>query len=195
MRKINSIEQILLPGLEYTKDFLDTDQQEYYLNQIDLFPWHTGLKRRVQHYGYIYNYKSKKINANEDIISLPKWAVELSTIIYELNISPYLADQVIINEYLPGQGISSHIDSPSIFADIVISISLGSKCVMNFNYDNKEKESILLTPGSLLKLSGEARYKWKHSIPARRTDYYDEIKITRSRRVSITLRKMILDQV
>jgi alkylated DNA repair dioxygenase AlkB len=193
MVKIDSTQQILLPGLEYIKDFLDTDRQEYYLNQIDLLPWHTGLKRRVQHYGYTYNYKTKRVNASEDVILLPNWAMELSTIIYELDISPYLANQVIINEYLPGQGIASHIDSPSSFADIIISISLGSQCIMNFDCDGKERENILLNPGSLLKLSGEARYKWKHSISSRKTDYYEGIKFARSRRVSITLRKVILE--
>ena len=51
-------------------------------------------------------------------------------------------DQLIVNEYIPGHGISAHVDAPKVFDDIITSVSLGSTCVMEFV--NKEtKKSIM----------------------------------------------------
>jgi alkylated DNA repair protein alkB family protein 8 len=43
----------------------------------------------------------------------------------------------------------------------------------------------VLEPKSLLVLQSDARYKWKHSIPARKKDN----NIPRSKRISLTFRK------
>lgn len=42
-------------------------------------------------------------------------------------------DQLIINEYTPGQGINPHIDNPTLFSSPIVSLSLGSDCVMEFD--------------------------------------------------------------
>jgi alkylated DNA repair dioxygenase AlkB len=47
------------------------------------------------------------------------------------------------------------------------------------------KHSITLEPRSLLIFQDEARYKWKHSIPQRKSNI-------KNRRVSITYRKVIV---
>ena len=41
--------------------------------------------------------------------------------------------QVIINEYIAGQGINPHIDDPSQFGEWIVGISLGSHTAMNFS--------------------------------------------------------------
>jgi hypothetical protein len=51
---------------------------------------------------------------------------------------------------------------------------------------------MLLEPGSLLVLKKEARNRWKHGIVPRRTDNYEGTIIERQRRVSITLRKVLV---
>jgi len=45
---------------------------------------------------------------------------------------PTQARQVILNLYTPGEGISPHIDLLKRFGDGIISVSLGSGCVMRF---------------------------------------------------------------
>jgi alkylated DNA repair dioxygenase AlkB len=81
------------------------------------------------------------------------------------------ADQLIINEYLPGQGISRHVDCVPCFGDTVASLSLGSTCEMKFEHVSSGKSgSMILAPRSMLVLSGEARYDWMHSIPSRKED-------------------------
>lgn len=98
-------------------------------------------------------------------------------------------DQVIVNEYLPGQGISAHVDCVPCFGPVIASVSLGATCEMLFhNLSTKARSSILLEPHSLLMLSGEARYSWSHEIPARQSDLIEGMRVTRGRRVSLTFR-------
>ena len=102
-------------------------------------------------------------------------------------------DQVIVNEYEPGQGISAHVDCIPCFGRLVASLSLGSGAVMQFqNLQTNQKEEIYLEEGSLVVLSGPARYEWTHAIPARKSDVVEGFKIERHRRLSLTFRTVIL---
>jgi alkylated DNA repair dioxygenase AlkB len=96
-------------------------------------------------------------------------------------------DQVIVNEYQPGQGIAPHLDSLA-FGPVVASLSLGSACSMGFEGPGGEALSLWLEPGSLLVLGGEARSSWKHGIAKRRSDVVDGVRHPRGRRVSLTFR-------
>lgn len=71
-------------------------------------------------------------------------------------------NQVIVNEYKPGQLISPHIDA-KCFQEPVASVSLGQECVMKFSRDNDVKR-FTLQDGSLILLTGDARYRWAHSL-------------------------------
>jgi len=101
-----------------------------------------------------------------------------------------LPDQLIINEYLPGQGIHPHIDKTYCFAESVAGLSLLSPVVMSFTHpETKEKRDVLLEPRSLLVLKRESRYEWKHGIDYVQADHYKGQEIPRgNRRVSITFR-------
>jgi alkylated DNA repair dioxygenase AlkB len=57
--------------------------------------------------------------------------------------------------------------------------------------DGPGKETIELKPRSLLVLAGDARYRWKHGIPAREADVIDGQEVARSRRVSLTFRTVV----
>jgi alkylated DNA repair dioxygenase AlkB len=114
--------------VEYVPDFITLTEHDELLEQIDRQIWLTELKRRVQHYGYKYLYKSRKVDASMYLGQLPTWA---DIIARRLQIEGYidvLPDQAIVNEYLPGQGIAKHIDCPSCFIDTIVSLSLGSAC-------------------------------------------------------------------
>ena len=183
-----------IPCLRYIENYINEDQHEDFLVQIDEHQWLDDLKRRVQHYGFKYNYKARKVDMNMRIGELPKWLEKLSQMLHEDGYMPEVADQVIINEYLPGQGISSHIDCEPCFKDTIVSLSLGSGCVMNFTNksDKRKKIPVWLAPRSLVVLSGEARYEWLHGIAARKSDEWDGQKHERQRRVSLTFRKVII---
>ncbi|MFP4098390.1 MAG: alpha-ketoglutarate-dependent dioxygenase AlkB [Alphaproteobacteria bacterium] len=58
--------------------------------------------------------------------------------------------------------------------------------------NGKVKREIYLEPRSLIVISGEARFRWAHAIPARKSDIVDDFKIERNRRISLTFRTVIL---
>ncbi|MCU0440029.1 MAG: alpha-ketoglutarate-dependent dioxygenase AlkB [Raineya sp.] len=104
---------------------------------------------------------------------------------------PYLADQVIINEYFAGQGIAHHIDCEPCFEDTIASLSLGSSCAMEFiSKDKTIQHEIFLEPRSLLIITSEARYEWLHGIKAKKSDIVDGKTKVRDRRLSLTFRKV-----
>ena len=106
-----------------------------------------------------------------------------------------VADQVIVNEYEPGQGISNHIDCEPCFQGTIVSLSLGSGCFMDFTnkFDKTKKIPVWLAPRSIVILKDEARYEWLHGIAARKSDKLNGYKHDRRRRVSLTFRKVIID--
>jgi alkylated DNA repair dioxygenase AlkB len=181
-----------ISGLVYIGDYINTNSQDLLLQWVDQQAWLGDLKRRVQHYGYKYDYKARRIDDNMYLGALPRQLERLALKLHDDGWMPYLADQVIVNEYEPGQGISSHIDCEPCFDDTIISLTLGSGCIMN--YTNKAERSqvipIWLEPRSLIVMQGEARYQWLHSIPARQKDEYNGQAIMRERRVSLTFRKI-----
>ena len=188
-------EAIVINGFQCIENYINEVQHNSLLAKVDKHQWLDDLKRRVQHYGFKYNYKARKVDMDMHIGELPEWLNRLSEKLYEDRYMPEVADQVIVNEYLPGQGISSHIDCEPCFKDTIVSLSLGSGCVMDFtNKSDKKKIPVWLAPRSLVVLSEEARYRWLHGIAARKWDELDGHRYERQRRVSLTFRKVIIKQ-
>jgi alkylated DNA repair dioxygenase AlkB len=182
-----------IEGLVYVQNYISKDDEKKLLEIIDAQPWLNDLKRRVQHYGYRYNYKSRRIDLSMKVGNLPDWLNNLAQRLYAEGYFKEIPDQVIINEYEPGQGISPHIDCEPCFEDTVVSLSLASGTTMDFIHTtNNEKIPVYLMPRSIVILQGESRYKWQHSIPARKSDTNENKIIKRTRRVSLTFRKVIL---
>ena len=200
-----SDEKVLLPvndpkaveqvnGLIVLENYVSLEEHAQILRSIDNEIWLNDLKRRVQHYGFKYNYKSRSIDHGMYIGALPTWSQQLCNRLVNDKLINYLPDQIIVNEYLPGQGIANHIDCEPCFNDTIISLSLISSCVMdiiNKDYPNRRLE-LLLPPRSLVVLSDEARYRWTHGIASRRVDEFNGQKVIRERRISLTFRKVIL---
>lgn len=90
-------------------------------------------------------------------------------------------------------GIPPHIDTHSVFEDTILSLSLGSACVMNFKRET-QKVDVLLPARSLLIMIGEARYAWTHGICPHYSDTIVAENGTtiqeRGIRVSFTFRKV-----
>ena len=181
-------------GLDYRENYIDEHQHDWLLAEIDKNRWLDDLKRRVQHYGFKYDYKARRVDMGMHLGELPEWLKRLSRKLHQDEHTPEIADQVIVNEYLRGQGISSHIDCEPCFEDTIVSLSLGSGCIMDFTNksDKTKKVPVWLAPRSLVVLSGEARHEWLHGIAARKWDEWDGQKHERQRRVSLTFRKVII---
>ena len=102
-------------------------------------------------------------------------------------------NQVTVNHYKPGEGIGSHVDTPSAFSDGLLSLSLNSGVVMEFRKvgNPKQKKFVYLPPRSLLLMSGPARYEWEHMIVTRRTDTHNGNVMQRGVRISVTMRTAV----
>ena len=184
-----------IKGFNYIKDYIDKREHEWLLKQIDGELWLEDLKRRVQHYGFKYDYKARKVNHDMRIGHLPEWLQALGQRLHEDGHMPAKPDQVIVNEYQPGQGISSHIDCEPCFENMIVSLSLGSSCVMDFTHklDKTKKIPIWLAPRSIIVLRDESRYYWLHGIAPRKSDQRAGQTYKRQRRVSLTFRKVIVE--
>ena len=183
-------------GLEYHPDFLVASEEDELLAHIDDSEWLTDLSRRVMHFGYKYDYTSRRLDETARIGPLPEWLAQLSDVVLEAasEEAKQLLDpdrpfeQAIINEYLPGQGIAPHIDR-DCFGPVVATVSLGSAVNMEFCCDSTGDEYVQrLEPCSLVLLYGDARLKWRHGIAKRRSDTWNGYRTKRQRRASITFR-------
>ena len=189
----NDVADVKIEGLTYLPNYLSKQEENALIELIDAQNWLTDLKRRVQHYGYKYDYRSRRIDTSMKIGQLPDWLESLAKRLYTEGVFKSAPDQVIVNEYTIGQGITHHIDCEPCFEDTIVSISLGSSCVMDFkNPKTDEKIPLLLQPRSVVILKGESRYDWEHGIAARKSDKYEGVIYPRKRRISLTFRKVII---
>jgi alkylated DNA repair dioxygenase AlkB len=176
-----------VPGLGYVPEYLDRDTHDRLLAAADAQPWQWLGQRRVQVHGYSYSQAKGGVYR---VGELPPWASDLAARLWRDGFMSEVADQMIVNEYEPGTGIPAHIDA-AVFTEPIVSISLGSTCVIEFSDSGSERmEALLLEPRSALVISRDARNQWKHAIPARLSDPWLGGELLRSRRVSLTFRKM-----
>jgi len=175
-------------GLRLVEDFISPEEEASLLATIDAGKWDTAMSRRVQHHGWRYDYKAKKVDPAGYIGPLPDWAAGLAHRLHDRGLIPELPDQVIVNEYVGQQGIAKHIDCPACFRGPIVTISLIETWEMVFTKKAKpaisKKFEILLSRRSAAILDGEARNVWQHEIPKKKG------RPPRGRRVSITFRKV-----
>ncbi|MDE0405758.1 MAG: alpha-ketoglutarate-dependent dioxygenase AlkB [Nitrospira sp.] len=189
---------IPVPGLKYVRNFIREDEELRIVKEIDLHEWSEEMQRRVQHYGWQYNYKARKVETEMYLGPLPAWAASLAKRLFDKGLVRVLPNQVIVNEYKGKQGISKHVDSSSFDEDIA-TISLLESWEMVFRKDkNKQKHVQRLEQRSVAVLTGAARYDWTHEIPQRQKEpgptkpgKKNPSKVPRGRRLSLTFRKVL----
>ncbi|MGO1071788.1 alpha-ketoglutarate-dependent dioxygenase AlkB [Lysobacter sp. CA199] len=176
----------LPPGVEVMPDFLVPEEEQSILSLVDASKWLDDLARRVQHYGWKYDYGKRKIDRSAYLGPLPDWAERLGKRLLERNVVQQMPDQVIVNEYLANQGISAHKDCLDCFVGPIVTVSLCETWAMVFRGPEKRKIELPLPRYSAVVLDGPARTQWTHEIPKRKK----EASGPRHRRVSLTFRKV-----
>ena len=191
-----------VPGLTYLPNFLSDVEEMKIVEIIDRYEWSNELKRRVQHYGWRYDYKSGQVERTMRVGPLPDWATEIAQRLVERRLIPEMPNQVIVNEYIREQGISRHVDSESSFDDHIAMISLLETWEMVFRKRHgKEKCTVMLEKGSVAVMTGPSRSQWTHEIPNRKsepgpmTNKGTRSRIPRGRRLSLTFRKVLENNV
>jgi len=181
----------LPPGASLTADWITPQQEAALIAFLDAGAWSDELKRRVRHFGYRYDYRARRATVESRIGPLPEMLQGLAERLVADGFFLAVPDQVIANEYLPGQGISAHVDCEPCFGEVIASLSLLLACEMRFAcLGSGETRAVILPPRSLLLLAGPARHDWTHAIPARQSDVIDGLRVKRQRRVSLTFRTM-----
>jgi len=183
-------QSLRVPGLLLIRDFIDAREEAELIGHADSNAWHSLAKRRVQHYGYAFDYVARNIDMSQPAAGLPSWVQPLLERFRGVSgLMGQNFDQLTVNEYRRGAGIAPHVDSHSAFTGAVLSLSCGGGTVMEFQR-GESRAGLLLPPRSLLVLAGEARYAWRHYIPSRRSDVVGGTEVQRGeRRLSFTFRQ------
>ncbi|KAF5482300.1 hypothetical protein F2P56_002882 [Juglans regia] len=179
-----------LPTVMYIPDFITETEQTMLLSNVygaSMSKWKSLKNRRLQNWGGVVHEKGLLPQ------DLPPWLTKITEKIYEESgLFPSAINHVLINEYLPNQGIMPHQDGPAYFPVVAI-LSLGSSVVMDFTphsrlslctndvkddnsngatsdiekdecLDDHHPFSVLLMPRSLLIFKDEAYSDYLHGI-------------------------------
>jgi len=178
-----------VPGLYLYPNFIEEAVEEQLLTEIDSQTWIVDYLRRLQYYGY-RNELDKPYDLIKFPVAMPPLIEQLSQKIVAQGIVLIQPDQVIINEYVPGEGIKPHKDR-AYYENQICGVNLGSSCIMRFiRGANLEIIDVEIPRRSLYVMQDDARKKWKHGIPPRKKDVVQGHVQHRERRVSITYRKV-----
>lgn len=156
-------------GFDYWREILTGAEQAAAVEQLqrlDFRPYeHMGYQgfRRIAAFGRRYDLVRGRLEAADP---WPEFLQDLlRRLAGRLGLDETAFVQVLVNEYAPGAGIGWHRDRP-VYGEI-IGVSLLAPCVMRL----RRKAGALwrragagLEPGSVYRLSGEARRDWEHSI-------------------------------
>ena len=152
-------------------EFITEAEERRILQRIGEAPWSADPGRRVQQYGFRYDYRNHDPNRRVPAAEFPRWAeVMARRLLPVFDGAP--PEQCIVNEYRPGQGIGMHADHAA-FGPVIVSLSLGDAWRMQFRRRSvrpyrrdglPSDEFAVLPRRSALVLRGAARRDWMHGI-------------------------------
>ena len=158
-------------GFVFVPEFLSLQEEQSLLEFVRRLDFHyfqmrgVTAKRRVVSFGWHYSFESYKATEADPVPDPLLPVRERAAAV--AGIQPATFSEALVTEYRPGAGIGWHRDAPPF--GIVAGISLGATCRMRFQKGKGEQRvvtAVELTPRSLYLLTGEARTKWEHTIPA-----------------------------
>lgn len=170
-------------GLVYQRDFLSADEELEVVDWIDQQPWDHAYARRRQFYGQSYRDPS-------NYTPVPLIFQVFAQRLFDRGLTLVKADHVLINEYLPGQGIAAHVDEMPNPESQVVTISLLDNYPMEFvHLESGERYEQWLERRSVAVMSGPSNKDWTHEIVKRKADVIQGGgRRLRKRRISITYR-------
>ena len=167
-------------GLRYEADFISEAEERELLEIIGTLPFKNSqyrqytARRRTVNYGAGYDFQHLTATPAPPI---PDFLAAIrNRAAAWIDSSPDSFVQALISEYQPGTPLGWHRDVPDY--ETVVGISLLSACRICFRrypWNPEQKEDIFAIepqPRSAYVLSGDARWKWQHSVPAVKTLRY-----------------------
>ncbi|MEJ1286895.1 spectrin repeat containing nuclear envelope family member 4 [Cricetulus griseus] len=124
------------PLIYYVPDFISKEEEDYLLRQVFNAPkpkWTQLSGRKLQNWGGLPHPRGMVPER------LPPWLQRYVDKVSDLSLFGGLpANHVLVNQYLPGEGIMPHEDGP-LYYPTVSTISLGSHTVLDF-YEPRQPE-------------------------------------------------------
>jgi len=159
-----------IKGLWYIENYLSLDElstiKKKLKKDIKSEPiTNSSMSGMVAHYGYYYSYDRSGLSVAPAIPDYLRKLIDPTRIndLVGANLITEKFEQLIINEYKPGQQIAYHTDHVKQFGPIIACITVGQAIPIKFKLDQKEK-IIDVKEGSMYIMTGDARYQWKHSL-------------------------------
>ncbi|KAL4441225.1 hypothetical protein ABPG77_011462 [Micractinium sp. CCAP 211/92] len=185
-----------IPGLATFADFVCEEEEAALLAEAEAQPhWQVLARRRVLHFGHVFDYETRGVGA--PLHPIPPRARRIADRIQQLP-DAVAIDQLTVNDYACGVGISPHVETHSAFTGAIVSLSLGGPAAMVLRRGGQQPRAVFLPQRTLLVMAGEARYAWQHYIPHRKSDLVvpacgegpPEVVPRAARRVSFTFRQV-----
>lgn len=179
--------QVSPQGLFFIADAISVEEEKSLIAFLNNQKWvpltiNVDTGRCVQQYGFRFDYHTYEIK--DDVPKIPKelsgLIVKLTSICKQLKIdgSALEFSQIIVNRYLPGEGITAHIDWKA-FGPIIGCFTLGASAPIEFTKEATKQSFILQTePRSLYIMSGDSRTSWKHGMKSGNKDNGCRISVT-----------------
>lgn len=180
----------------YIPNFLDSITEAHLLKKVYEAPrikWKCLSNRRLQNWGGLPHSRGMVV---EDI---PHWLRETMNAVQKLGFFGDLTpNHVLVNEYLPGQGILPHSDGP-LFHPVVCTISLGSHTLLDLykredecsSMTNVQVGTFFLDRLSLFVTTEDGYSAYLHGIAER---FSDEITDTVFNKVEFSIGEVIQRQ-
>jgi alkylated DNA repair dioxygenase AlkB len=119
---------------------------------------------------------------------IPAWAAALGGRMVAIGIFASPPDHVLLRRYDRGRGVRPHVDRPE-YGPVVAGLTLGSSRAFHLTSPGRRARlEALLLPGDLYVMTGAARYRWTHSIPAVEEDEFAGAVFPRADGFSVTWR-------
>uniref|UniRef100_H2YZF5 Fe2OG dioxygenase domain-containing protein n=1 Tax=Ciona savignyi TaxID=51511 RepID=H2YZF5_CIOSA len=160
------------PGVSVFQDFISAPEERELIRRNSNRWKDSQSGRRKQDYGPKVNFKKKKVKLSS-FTGLPKYIDFIVERIRSLEGLDNFATVEQCNlEYDPvrGASIDPHYDDAWLWGERLLSLNLLSDSFKTLDIDSGEfglnefEVKVPLCRRSLVMLSGDARYKWKHSI-------------------------------
>jgi len=194
----NASRNIDIPGLTVYPEFITQEQEKSFLSGVEKQKWSFEDEHKFQSYGIEYNFQTSSIHKDRPARSLEDLnSTELYSKVIEIakNYNLDHFDQITIEEFYAGQGVSPRLESHNSFESVIAILCLSSGVVFTWKNDKGFQKHHYIPPRTLLIIADEARYAWTYYVTARKIDKVEGQTVHRKKRIAITFRKLRKDNL
>ncbi len=142
----------MISGLKVIRNYITSDDENNILSAIN-------QSSGYRHQGSYRNMIRLWVKA----VHLPMMKSLCQRLLDDEGLTLKSHQSVLVNEYLPNQGIAPHIDAPEAGEKVAI-LGLMSSADLVFKRPNYNDVTITINPCDLVVLEGEVRHLWTHEI-------------------------------